>query len=69
MSRPKRKARPVDKPGLMLLIAAFEAFTKSGESSVLCDACCTPIDFVPLSETVWKHHCSCGKFNGNLKGL
>jgi hypothetical protein len=52
-----------------IFMIAIEQFMDTGTCNVLCDACHSPIEFVKLSETVWEHHCKCGKYNGNLKGL
>jgi hypothetical protein len=69
MSTPKPRVRRLDEATPSILVAAFEAYTETGECAVLCDGCRTPIEFKRLSEAAWEHHCSCGKYNGSLRGL
>ena len=69
MNAPKPRARRIDEATASTLVAAFEAYTATGECPIMCDRCGTPIKFERLGEAAWEHHCSCGKYNGSLKGL
>jgi hypothetical protein len=69
MDAPKSRARRIDEASASTLVAAFEAFSATGECPIMCDRCCTPIKFERQGEAAWKHHCSCGKYSGTLRGL
>jgi hypothetical protein len=69
MNSPEPKVRRLDDADASTLMAAFEVYIDTGQCSVVCDRCRMLIKFVKLSESAWRHHCACGKYNGNFRGL
>jgi hypothetical protein len=51
------------------MLRAAEEYFQTGSCSVRCDRCGQPIIFRQLTPEVWEHSCSCGKYNGTMKGL
>ena len=69
MEKTTPKKPRLDEATEKTLMTAIERFMATGTCEVICDLCLSPIRFEKLSETVWNHHCECGKFNGSLRGL
>lgn len=51
-----------------LFLAAWGVFGRTGNCNVCCDVCGSKIGFEKNGTSV-KHSCTCGKFNGTLRGL
>lgn len=65
----ERTQKQFDEKSKERFFHACEEYFKTSECIVTCDECAKAIEFRQLSRTVWEHFCSCGKFNGTLKGL
>jgi hypothetical protein len=64
---PKKKLN--DPKDVERLARAAEEYFSNGTCAVLCSKCATPIVFRKLGREAWEHHCSCGRFNGTMRGL
>ncbi len=58
-----------DQSDIKRFLRASEAYFSTGICSVKCDRCGLPIVFQKIGSQAWKHECSCGKYNGTLRGL
>ena len=63
----KRKRNSATPETRLLLRAMKEYF--NGKVRTKCDKCAGIIQFKELSQSAWEHSCTCGKYNGTLRGL
>lgn len=69
MNDQQTRSDPHDDAKEGIFLKAAEEFFANGTSNVICDACRGPIVFTRISESVVKHECRCGRYNGTLRGL
>jgi hypothetical protein len=69
MNESNLRRRPVDETSLKTLMDAFTSYRDHGQSTMTCESCGSPIEFVKLATEAWQHSCSCGKYDGTMKGL
>ena len=62
---PKLKRDDVD---FAAFVQAIEEFERTGQTSLRCDRCNTPVIFDDTNPRCIVHGCECGKFNGTPKG-
>jgi hypothetical protein len=51
------------------LMQAWEEYWTKRTATVKCDNCDQFIEFRVLGVEAWEHRCSCGKYNGTMRGL
>jgi hypothetical protein len=65
----QNQKKPINPDSRKRLMRALEEYFDTGSCTVPCDNCQSPITFRQLSPSVWEHFCSCGQFDGTMKGL
>jgi hypothetical protein len=62
------RMQPQDRPRLQRLLEAHRKFMETGISDVRCDNCGELIQFTKLGSNGERSSCTCGKYNGTMKG-